>query len=96
MRLRFEPDFATVCARKIKSGDRERVAKSNGGLVLQLLKWKAKVMLHANGRGDMWWTSVDVSKMSEAYRELVDVIQAQQTTADAPRTDSQEGDQHGD
>ena len=65
-------------------------------LVLQLLKWKAKVMLHANGRGDMWWTSVDISKMCEAYRELVDVIQAQQTTADAPRTDSQEGDQHGD
>ena len=85
-----------MCARKIKSGDRERVAKSNGGLVLQLLKWKAKVMLHANGRGDMWWTSVDVSKMSEAYRELVDVILAQQTTADEPRTDSLEVDQNGD
>jgi len=38
--------------------------------VLKLNRWNAKVMLHANGRGDMWWPTSDVAKMTEAYNEL--------------------------
>lgn len=33
-------------------------------------RWNAKVMLHGNGRGDMWWPTSDVGKMTEAYHEL--------------------------
>jgi len=35
-------------------------------------------MLHANGRGDMWWTTSDVDLMKDAYTQLVAVILAQQ------------------
>lgn len=78
------------------------MTKSNGGLVLKLHDWDAKVavsprpaavdlflavsvevlltpwleqiMLHSNGRGDMWWSTHDVSKMTEAYNALREAL----------------------
>lgn len=67
-------DFAEVCLRKRRgsaaNAETARCAKTNGGLVLKLKRWNAKVMLHGNGRGDMWWPTSDVGKMTEAYHEL--------------------------
>ncbi len=44
-------------------GRRERLRRGGG-------RWNAKVMLHGNGRGDMWWPTSDVEKMTEAYHQL--------------------------
>mmetsp|Transcript_9835 Transcript_9835/g.24265 ORF Transcript_9835/g.24265 Transcript_9835/m.24265 type:complete len:385 (+) Transcript_9835:40-1194(+) len=69
--------FAEICRRRRKggaAGKEQKAVKSNGGLVLKMHKWNAKVMLHSNGRGDMWWPTDDVSKMTEAYRELREAL----------------------
>lgn len=43
-------------------------------------------MLHGNGRGDMWWPTSDVGKMTEAYHELAKYFHDQEQTAqDSPQ-----------
>uniref|UniRef100_A0A7S4K9W9 Uncharacterized protein n=1 Tax=Guillardia theta TaxID=55529 RepID=A0A7S4K9W9_GUITH len=70
--LNIADDFAEVCTRKKKGAEAAvgKAAKTNGGLVLKLHKWNAKVMLHGNGRGDMWWPTSDLENMTEAYNAL--------------------------
>jgi len=72
-KLKVPTDFAEIYIRKKKSENsqkEQKTTKSNGGLVLKLRNWDAKVMLHSNGRGDMWWSTHDISKMTDAYNAL--------------------------
>jgi hypothetical protein len=41
-----------------------------GCLLIMYTYIHTQVMLHANGRGDMWWSTDDLEKMTEAYQEL--------------------------
>jgi len=85
--LVFPEDFAEICLRKKRgaaaTGDSAKNAKTNGGLVLKLKRWNAKVMLHGNGRGDMWWPTSDVGKMTEAYHELATYFRENEHAANA-------------